>query len=264
MNTTTLVKPDASSHWYTPAGEPAYDADLRRARKEGLLPSVTGIIAESAKPALTAWLQNQAVLSALTLPRIENEPLDAFAKRAVADASTQSKKAAEFGTRVHAGCEFVALNGYLSVDFADVAAQVGHFTTWFNDNITEVVAVEKIVVHPGLGYAGKTDLIAVHKEYGLCVIDIKTQGIKEGKKATFYPEWLWQLRAYGEAYDRNTPALPNLISLVINSNKPEPVDDRVWPVEEHRVAWDAFLACLTLWKIKRKFWPGETNEQEAA
>src|SRR5436190_23373532 len=44
---------------------------LRDARKLGLLPSVTNILGVITKPELTAWLQEQAVLAALTLPRLE-------------------------------------------------------------------------------------------------------------------------------------------------------------------------------------------------
>ena len=82
-----LFSPD-SAHWYqrdgvachtVPSlkGEPR-PTTLRDARKLGLLPSVTNILGVIAKPELTAWLQEQAVMAALTLPRIAGETEDAF------------------------------------------------------------------------------------------------------------------------------------------------------------------------------------------
>ena len=83
-----LFSPD-SAHWYQRDGVPLHTVlsakgeprptTLRDARKLGLLPSVTNILGVIAKPGLTSWLQEQAVLAALTLPRIEGESEDAFA-----------------------------------------------------------------------------------------------------------------------------------------------------------------------------------------
>ena len=85
-----------STHWYTSAGQPmhtvigangkARSATLADARKQDLLPSVTNILGVVNKPALTEWKMQQAVLSSLTLPRLEGEGTDAFADRVVADA----------------------------------------------------------------------------------------------------------------------------------------------------------------------------------
>src|SRR6266704_951400 len=93
-----LFSPD-STHWYGRDGVPMHTVpassngqprptNLRDARKLGLLPSVTNILGVIAKPELTAWLQEQAVMAALTLPRIAGETEDAFAKRVVADSQT--------------------------------------------------------------------------------------------------------------------------------------------------------------------------------
>ncbi len=47
---------------------------LRDARKLALLPSVTNILGVIAKPELTAGLQEQAVMAALTLSRMAAKP----------------------------------------------------------------------------------------------------------------------------------------------------------------------------------------------
>ena len=55
-----------------------------------------------AKPFLTAWLIEQALMSAITLPRNPGESDDVFKERALADSKAQAKAAREEGTRIHA------------------------------------------------------------------------------------------------------------------------------------------------------------------
>jgi hypothetical protein len=101
-----------SGHWYRRDGSPAYTiigkngaerpTTLRDARKENLLPSVTTIIRCAAAPGLTNWMIDQAIMAALTLPRIEGENDTDFMARVKEDSKEQAKKAAERGTRIHA------------------------------------------------------------------------------------------------------------------------------------------------------------------
>ena len=64
-----------------------------------------------AKPALDAWKQEQAILAALTLPRRDDEPLDSFAHRVVADMTEQVRDAADLGSAVHAAIEVYLQTG---------------------------------------------------------------------------------------------------------------------------------------------------------
>jgi len=101
-----LFNPD-NAHWYKRDGEPLHSVlsgrgeprptTLRDARKLGLLPSVTNILGVINKPELVEWKMTQAVLAALTLPRLEGEGEDAFARRVVDDAQSRVRTAAEFG-----------------------------------------------------------------------------------------------------------------------------------------------------------------------
>ena len=101
-----------STHWYTRDGLPMYtvpskkdgsprNTTLRDARELNLIPSVTTILNVAAKPGLTAWLQEQAILAALTLPRDEDEPESVWLKRVVQDSKQQGKDAADKGTEIH-------------------------------------------------------------------------------------------------------------------------------------------------------------------
>ena len=89
-----------SGHWYTRTGAPMYtvkanngqqrNTTLRDARKYDLVPSVTTILNVAAKPGLEAWKQQQILLAALTLPKAENESIDAYAERVLEDSKKQS------------------------------------------------------------------------------------------------------------------------------------------------------------------------------
>ena len=104
--------PSEASHWYDKNGLPAYtiigkngkerNTTLRDARTMGLVPSVTQIIRESAKPGLDNWKIDQAILASLTLPRIDGESEPEYISRIKNDAKQQAIKAAERGTQVHA------------------------------------------------------------------------------------------------------------------------------------------------------------------
>ena len=83
--TTPAVRASESNHWYTRDGLPQYTVPskkdgsprattLRDARTMNLVPSVTTVLNVAAKPALLAWLQQQVLLAALTLPRRPDEP----------------------------------------------------------------------------------------------------------------------------------------------------------------------------------------------
>jgi len=100
-----------AGHWYTGTGEPLYEiaaksgamrpTTLRDARKLNLNPSVTMIMNCAAAPGLENWKRQQLLLSAMTLPRIDGEGEDSFARRVIQDSETQSKAARELGTTIH-------------------------------------------------------------------------------------------------------------------------------------------------------------------
>lgn len=111
-----------AEHWYSRAGEPAYQqvtqkgglraTDLRDARKLGLVPSVTTVLAVVAKPQLEKWKRDQSVMAALTLPRQDGETEETLLRRIYTDSEAQAKAAAEEGTRIHDAIEQYFKEGY--------------------------------------------------------------------------------------------------------------------------------------------------------
>jgi hypothetical protein len=263
-----LFSPDAA-HWYQRDGQPLHmvpsakgslqtatmrPTTLRDARKFDLLPSVTNILGVIAKPELTAWLQEQAVMAALTLPRIAGETEDAFAKRVVEDSLTTRDGAADFGTAFHHGAEHIAKT--LEVDPADLlSAWLNRYRDWFQENVVACRWTEQRVVSNQFGYAGTADLLIEHKVHGLCLVDIKTMKINPKYKVKPYSTWAYQLAAYRKALGIEA----RCVNLIINSVVPEPPIEHVWGEAEMDAGLRAFMAARELWVIEKGYEPGASR-----
>ena len=259
-----LFNPE-NAHWYRRDGEPLHSVlsakgeprptTLRDARKLGLLPSVTNILGVINKPELVEWKMTQAVLAALTLPRKDGEDLGVFAKRVVEDAQSQVKGAAEFGSAFHAGAEQVAKS--LEVDPAGpYAAWLNLHRAWFQANCIRVVWTERVLVNTELGYAGTADLLVEHQQYGLTLVDYKTQGVKPGPGGRpagprAYGSWCQQLAAYRRAIGRPMACL----SVIVNSTEPTAPVEHVWSEEELRAGLESFEAALVIWRNEKGYDP---------
>ena len=259
-----LVKRESASHWYLPDRSPFHEVEradgkglrsvtLRDARKVGAYPSVTNVLAVLAKPALDAWKQEQAILAALTLPRLDGESEDDFARRVVADMSAQVTKAADLGTAIHAACEVYAQSAALP-ESRDVRALFEPVREWFDMEVERIACVEAIVAHHEFAFAGTVDLVAKLRSTGdWAVIDFKTQRVKADAKGVpkpnFYETWPMQLEAYRQAILHSGVGKQpkDIVSVVINSQSPMPVTPKVWPREEHAGYWNAFINARNLW-----------------
>jgi hypothetical protein len=201
-----------SGHYYTREGEPAYtvigkngsarNTTLRDARKMGLVPSVTTIIGEAARPGLEAWKANQLMMAALTLPRLNGEPEADWIKRVKTDSREHARKRAEQGERIHA-----AIEGH----FRGIAPDAEHAPY-----VSGVLAAlgekcgpqewlpEKTFTHPVLGYGGKIDL---HSPEWLW--DVKSKEFTADEPPEMYDEHPMQLTAYaaGIEYEASSQQL---------------------------------------------------------
>ena len=195
-----------SGHWYDKSGNPAYTTigkngreratTLRDAKVLGLLPSVTTILSTAAKPGLQRWLQNQAILAALTLPRKENEPEEDYLDRVLNDSKAQGRDAADRGTAIH---------GVLESFFDGILLEAVPEYCRNAENALKVAfgnrlwIPEKSASHE-LGFAGKVDLHAKgDKVKGIpgVVCDFKTKEIPL-EKVVPYEDHIMQIAAYRE------------------------------------------------------------------
>lgn len=260
-----LVRPKSNAHWYEADGTPRHTVigskgveratTLRDARQLNLFPSVTSILGVLAKPGLEAWKQEQAILAAITLPRVAGEGDDAFAARVVRDMDAQVERACDFGTRIHLGIE-CANAGRPKLAAPETDPWIEHYETWRIANIVRVVSTEQSVVSNG--YAGRYDMLAEHQEHGLCLVDFKTQNVKKGKP-TFYETWGWQLAAYRRALGMKCQCL----SLVIDSNTPSAPVEKLWSEEELIDGLEIFAAAVRIWQRQRGYVPTLSPFHEA-
>lgn len=187
-------------HWYAPDGTPAYTiigangneraTTLRDARKLGLLPSVTGIIRMAAAPQLEKWKRNQVLLSALTLPRMPDEPEAEWLKRVERDWQEQGRAAADRGTAIHA-----AVEKHYRGEVPD--AELWHWVMAASNTISDATGgmggwqAERSFATP-IGYGGKVDL---HSP--AWVVDVKgKEGDPTENPPSLFDEHLMQLAAY--------------------------------------------------------------------
>ena len=236
-------------------GEPR-PTTVRDARKLGLLPSVTNVLGVINRPELVEWKMTQAVLAALTLPRLAGESEDAFARRVVEDSQGQVRSAADFGTAFHAGAEQVAKS--LEVDQAGpYAGWLNLHRDWFQANCVRLVWTERVLVNTGLGYAGTADLLVEHRAHGLTLVDYKTQGIKRGAKPRAYSSWCLQLAAYRRAIGKPMACL----SVIVNSTEAAAPVEHLWSEEELRAGWESFEAAMVIWRNEKNYDPRIQQEK---
>jgi len=263
-----IIIPTSTGHWYdiatgesrhmVPYADKKRKGEFRAATIKdakangGWAPSVTSILKIIDKEALTIWQVQQAILSALTLPREHGEIDDAFAKRIVDDMKAQTRKAADRGTKIHNAAERFLLGKpiYLEPELNDLFFPL---MNWLEQEVEEVIMAEEVLVHREEQYAGTVDLIAVLKSYGPNIVDIKTQNVKA--KPIFYQDWGLQLEAYRQAYQHSFPkASPvGLISLVVGSEEAREPECYQWPEEETEARIEAFAAAHTLWRWAKQF-----------
>lgn len=244
-----------STHWYTRDGVPMYtvpskkdgtprNTTLRDARELNLVPSVTTILNVAAKPALTIWLQEQAILAALTLPRGEDESESSWLKRVVQDSKQQGKDAADLGTEIHESIQSYYEGKKESRHPFHVMSCTNAIHTRYGDQ--EWIA-ERPFAHE-LGFGGKCDLYT--SEGDGIVIDIKTKDFDDLSKPLWYDEHMIQLAAYrvGLGVPKATCA-----NVFVSRTNPDLSVVKEWAEEDIQRGWAMFQHLLNYWILKHSF-----------
>jgi len=250
-----LVKENTSEsgHWYLPDGSPAYriigkngkerNSTVKDAREHGLLPSVTTIIGCASKPALDVWKQQQAILSALTLPRLEGESEEDWLSRVVSDSKETAKQAAERGTQIHGVIEAF----YEGIYIPELPPYVRAVETAINEHFgSQLWMAEKSFAYGGFG--GKCDLISKsHQKSDGFVIDFKTTE-KDLDKLDYYFDHQMQLSAYRQGFEM-PKARCAIVYVNALQNKAKLVEI---PNDDLRIGWDCFTHLLAFYRAKNK------------
>jgi hypothetical protein len=253
--TITAKDPRASesNHWYTRDGVPRYtvmgkngkerNTTLRDARTESLVPSVTTILNVMAKPALIQWLQKQVLLAALTLPRVQGEPEEAYIDRIMVDSKEQGRAAADAGTDIHASIQGFYEGKVITGHEQHVKGTIAKLDSTFGQ---QAWIAERAFGH-SLGFGGKSDLYCT--EGNGIVADIKTKEFTENSKVVTYDDHLIQLAAYRVGLGVPKARCANVF---VSRSVPGLVVVNEWPEEDLQRGWQMFCALLTFWQLKNR------------
>jgi len=264
-----MIRPNPSSHWYKPDGDPAYNATLRDARKEKLYPSVTQIIGILAKPAIESWAVNLMSETCWENPRELlygpmspipqlTERLDAYRSRIEPIYNERRSEAAIRGSAIHDFAE-----AYIQHDpdinmVPGYEAQCEKLAQWIDANIESAI-VEQPFAHviDGMGYGGRIDAYGYFRDGRQFVLDFKTQGVKA--KPAYYPEWQYQLAAYYAWRNVNFRTMslgvdgfsidlidPVCVSVVIDTNSPT-IHVKEYTPEQIADALKVFKSIMATW-----------------
>lgn len=256
-NTQQFVKDDASAHWYQllPDGtvKARHEAGLREARKELLFPSPTSIEKDiRANPALTRWIKNEIAKSFVNNHRQPEELDDVYAARVLKVADSSRDNAAIRGTAIHKAIEDGGTTDL------EILPYFEKYMEWERENVDLIIGSEVKLADPKIGVAGTVDRVAQLRAYGTCILDFKTQKVKDGK-AAFYDSFPRQLSFYAKAWQRKHGGdLPRIISVVIDSQTPSKPQHKLYTIEEQEDAYREFLCHLWLWcnsHAKGGYWP---------
>lgn len=244
-------KSHGSQHWYTKDGTPAYTTigktgeratTLRDARKLGLLPSVTTIIGQLSKAGLDTWKQQQVLLAALTLPRLQTESEQEWLSRVMQDSKATGREAAERGTAIHGVIQGYFEQVYMPEKPPYLEAIDGALKAAFGDQLW---VSERSFGHV-LGFGGKVDLMAKKTVgHGGFVVDFKTKETDLDKVDVYFEHEL-QLASYREGLGINNARC----AIVFVNGKNNQV--KLVEIEEKRLqkAWECFEHLLRVYQIK--------------
>lgn len=201
--TAANVRRSDGSRFYTQAGQPVWEIQKKSgngmkkptivdAREGGWYPSVTTVLKAADRPALNAWLTEQAVIACLTTERRNDEGLDSFIKRVLQDDRIQDQEAsaaADKGTAIHDAIE-KAIKGE---GVEDPWRPYVHAVMPVIEFAGKIVWTEKVLV--GDGYAGRSDIL-LENDQNIILGDFKTTGKLPEKEA--WPEHRMQVAAYAK------------------------------------------------------------------
>lgn len=236
-----------STHWYKEDGTPFYTiigkngkerpVTLKDAKQLGdIYPSVTTIIGLSHKPGLESWKIEQAILSAMTLPRQEDENDQEFMSRVKEDAKEQARRAAELGTKIH---------GIIEAGIRDKDYRYQFARSVIDTLDTECGkmgwTVEYSFADTDYGYGGKCDL---HNNTFL--LDIKTTE-KDIDSLKLWDEHYMQLAAYDYGIKGGKHRVCGIIYVNVNTTESKLlfIND-----EEYSKGWECFKALLSFYYAK--------------
>ena len=242
-------------HWYRKDGTPRYDATLREAKKEHLVPGATDVCGIVDKPGLNSYAKHQLVEAVLRSPMREGEELKGYKKRVFVEAKKHSRRAMKLGNIAHKSIEMWLRDGYRRGVPIQLRDSMNQAIEWMLDTL-DIPTGQSEFTCVGMGYAGRVDWMGCMKDGSYGIIDFKTQFVD--KRPKVYKSWHYQLAGYRATNECSHATWAG--NLIISTN---PDNQGAWwrPVEDWYKAQDGFDAALKLWRVENNYYPGEDYDR---
>lgn len=249
-------------HWYDSQGRIVEGADLREARKQHLLPSVTSVLKSWQSAGLDIYKQAQLVKAAWQLRPEPNESAGGYGRRIIELSRKHAKDAADFGIRCHHEIHLMNVarkSGTFYTPLAELESFCLPWADFADKNSLEIKETEVAFALPTLGIAGTIDCVVLDPALGMVIDDYKFSGVKErnGKPdPQFYPYYLHQLAAYAVLYQtaNELPEPPRIRSHIFDSQGSGHYH-QLWSVEDQQRGWKFMQALITCWQIANRYNP---------
>lgn len=232
------------NHYYDKDGN-LHECDLREARKNSYVPSVTTIVQEfSNSYGLDLYKARQMFFASLTLPRPEGISDEEYFQLVKEDSEQHSEKAKSFGIKLHYNIKKMLREGH-NLFVGDILINKAmEVVKWIETNKDSVI------------------------------VDFKTQETKDGKFRV-YDSWLFQLCGYSQAqipYGEHCEISfsneffggtidyikymgldrPRLINIIISSTEDIPIKVKKWSDDKRQWGWEVFKTMFKLYNIIKK------------
>lgn len=238
-------------HYYDRQGNPCHyvgnrASTLRDARSNEWVPSVTEILSILAKPALVQWQIRQGILAALTMPKDETEPEDAYLRRIMQDGRQEAQQAAAEGTAIHAAIE---------ASFAGrryekrLAPHVSGVHQMLSDNFHGVT--DWVIEKPFASRLGFGGCIDIHSPSIRAVGDHKGTSIGPYDDKRLAYEQHYQLGGYSLGLDFPDDCIG--FNLFVSRTHPGHVRFHQWTPEKMLEGRRVFACALELWKQVKNY-----------
>ena len=279
------LKPEEiTPHWYTTDGTPRWEATLREARKEGLLPGVSTMAKVLDKPVITSWSGNMAIdetYDYLVMNITQGlTPTKETTHERVGERMEERKEGPrKLGTASHKLMEqwirgdFAAL---ANSDNPEALKAVSPVITWVmrHFDITSCLT-EHVLVNVDDGYAGTADLVGLYRNNSeiertkaTAIADFKFRNVKpesggkvrkDGTRAEpkpFYDEDIMQLAALAKARETGPIGNAEMVFSVVGSTNPETSGQlyvKQWSDEERERGLALYELAHQLYRVKNRF-----------
>jgi hypothetical protein len=248
-----------SEHWYKKDGSPCYTQPNRSrpgehrsttiidARRLGLYPSVTTIIAQLDKPGLNRWKEDQLLNTAFKEIKTgdSDEEILSWKSSVLRKSKRKGNDAAAVGSQIHDALEQYYSDNTFSSKFRKYVDPVKDS---MHSRFGNLEWVPEKAFGCSLGFGGKVDLHFPNED-GI-VLDFKTKTTAKFESVKPYIEHAMQLAAY-----RVGLGIPNATcyNVFISVNNPGDLFIHEWDADEIDRAWKMFSYLLNFWKVANRF-----------